>query len=217
MTSTIRADLTSSESLPTRKTVKRAIRSLALVLAILVLLGLIFHTAILTGMGAYLVNAAAPEKADIGLVLGGDYEGNRILTAAQLVRRGFAPQVLVSGPGGFYGYHECDLAIPFAIKAGYPESYFVHFENEAKSTKEEAQSALARLRQLGVHKVLLITSDYHTRRAAKIFRAAAPDLQFVVVAAPDRSFTADGWWHSRQGQKVAFLEWVKTVTERFGI
>ena len=196
---------------------KRAFRILALALVSAVLLGLIFHNAVLTGMGSYLVNAGAPEKADLALVLGGDFDGNRILTAAQLVRRGFAPRVLVSGPGRFYGKHECDLAIPFAVKAGYPESYFLHFENEARSTKEEAGAVVARLRQLGTHKILLITSNYHTRRAGRIFRAAGPDLQFVVVAAPDRSFTADGWWHSRDGQKVAFMEWVKTVTERFGI
>jgi uncharacterized SAM-binding protein YcdF (DUF218 family) len=197
--------------------VKRFLRTLALILVCVVLLGLMFHNAVLAGVGSYLVKAQSPEKADIALVLAGDADGNRILAAAQLARRGYIPQVLVSGPGGVYGYHECDLAIPFAVKAGYPESYFVHFENEARSTKEEARDAVARLHQMGVHKVLLVTSDFHTRRAGGIFRSAAPDLQFVVVSAPDKYFTAAGWWHSRQGQKVAFFEWVKTVTEWFGI
>ena len=196
---------------------KRALRSLALALAAVILLGLVFHNALLGAMGSYLIRAQAPEKADIALVLAGDGNGNRILTAAQLARRGYIPQILVSGPSGMYGHYECDLAIPFAVKAGYPESYFLHLENEARSTKEEAQDALARLRKMGVHKVLLVTSDYHTRRAGRIYRSAAPDLQFVVVAAPDVSFTADGWWRNRQGQKIAFIEWVKTVTERFGI
>ena len=196
---------------------KRALRTLALALAAAVVLGLIFHNAVLAGLGSYLVQAGAPEKTDIALVLAGDTNGNRILTAAQLARRGYVSRVLVSGPGGLYGYHECDLAIPFAVKAGYPESYFLHFEHEARSTKEEADVAITRMRQLGAHRVLLVTSDYHTRRAARIFRAAAPDLHFIVVAAPDKDFTAGGWWHSREGQKVAFTEWVKTVTERFGI
>ena len=71
------------------------------------------------------------------------------------------------------------------MKAGFPESYFVHLENDARSTQEEARDAIARLRQLGVHSVLLVTSDYHTRRAGKIFRSAAPDLRFIVVAAPE--------------------------------
>jgi len=197
--------------------VKRAFRILALVLAAILVLGLIFHNAVLTALGSYLVKAEAPQKADIALVLAGDSTGNRILTAAQLARRGYVSRVLVSGPSGFYGYHECELAIPFAMKAGYPESYFLHFENDARSTKEEARDVVARLRQLGVHKVLLVTSDYHTRRAGKIFRTTAPDLQFIVVAAPDMNFTPGGWWHNRQGEKTALIEWLKTVTEPFGI
>lgn len=196
---------------------KRLLRTLALVLALAVILGLIFHSAVLAGLGSYLVKSEPPEKADLAVVLAGDADGNRILAAAQLVRRGYVPKVLVSGPGGIYGYHECDLAIPFAVKAGYPQSYFLHFENEARSTREEARDTVAHLRQLGVHKVLLVTSDYHTRRAGKIFRSAAPDLQFVVVAAPDSNFTPGGWWHNRQGEKTAFIEWIKTITEPFGI
>jgi uncharacterized SAM-binding protein YcdF (DUF218 family) len=196
---------------------KRPFRSFALVLIAIVVLGLIFQNAILAALGSYLIKSEPPQKADIALVLAGDGEGYRILKAAQLVRQGYVPDVLVSGPSGMYGQYECDLAIPFAVKAGYPESYFMHFENEARSTQEEARDAVTRLRQLGMHKVLVVTSDYHTRRAGKIFRTAAPDLQFVVVAAPDRYFTADGWWHNRQGKKIAFNEWIKTLTEPFGI
>jgi uncharacterized SAM-binding protein YcdF (DUF218 family) len=197
--------------------VKRALRILALVLVAVIVLALIFHNAVLAGLGSYLIKAEAPQKADIALVLAGDGNGNRILTAAQLTRRGYVSKVLVSGPSGTYGHYECDLAIPFAVKAGYPESYFLHFENDAGSTQEEARDTIARLRQLGAHKILLVTSDYHTRRAGKIYRAAAPDLQFIVVAAPDTNFTPDGWWHNRQGEKTAFLEWIKTLTEPFGI
>lgn len=213
MTSVTSAGPTNSAPIP----VKRAGQALVLVLVAAVVLGLIFHNAVLAGMGSYLVNADPPEKADMALVLAGDGDGHRILKAAQLARQGYVSKILVSGPSGIYGQYECDLAIPFAVKAGYPESYFIHFENEARSTQEEARDAVKRLRQLGAHKVLLVTSDYHTRRAGKIFRTAAPDLQFIVVAAPDTSFTPDGWWHNRQGEKIAFNEWMKTVTEPFGI
>jgi uncharacterized SAM-binding protein YcdF (DUF218 family) len=213
VTSAISAGRTSSRV----SLVSRAARILLVVVLTVAVLALIFHNAVLTGLGTYLVKAVPPEKADIALVLAGDSEGNRILKAAQLAREGYVTKVLVSGPSGIYGYHECDLAIPFAVKAGYPESYFVHLENDARSTQEEARDAIARLRQLGVHNVLLVTSDYHTRRSGKIYRAAAPDLRFIVVAAPDVSFTPDGWWRNRQGEKIAFNEWLKTLTEPFGI
>jgi uncharacterized SAM-binding protein YcdF (DUF218 family) len=197
--------------------VKRGSRSLALAAAALLFLAGVFHNRLLSAVGSYLVKADAPGPADIGLVLAGDSFGNRIRTGAELVRAGYVPKVLVSGPSGFYGFHECDLAIPFAVKAGYPESYFVHFENEARSTAQESQAAAAVLRQMGVHKVLLVTSDFHTRRAGSTFRATAPDLQFVVVAAPDQSFRADGWWRSREGRKTTLLEWMKTVATWFSL
>jgi uncharacterized SAM-binding protein YcdF (DUF218 family) len=182
-----------------------------------ILLGFVFHNAILGAVGSRLVNAESPERADVVVVLAGDTYGDRIKKGAELVKQGYASHVLVSGPSGLYGYHECDLAIPYAVKAGYPESYFLHAENDARSTVEEAQALLSYLRKEAAHRVLLVTSDYHTRRSGRIFRAAAPDLQFVVVAAQGPEFSPDGWWRTRQGRKIALVEWLKTFAEWFGI
>jgi uncharacterized SAM-binding protein YcdF (DUF218 family) len=175
------------------------------------------HTQILSAFGSYLVRADAPEKADAALVLGGDSSGNRIRTGAELMRQGYVRKVVVSGPGEVYGLHECDLAIPFAVKKGYPESYFEHAEHFAHSTAEEARATLPQLRRDGYRRIVLVTSDYHTRRAAKVFRMAAPDLTFFVVAAPDPYFSASGWWHNREGQKTFLTEWEKTVATWFGL
>ena len=186
--------------------------------AALVLLALlVFHSAILGAIGDYLVQAGPPQKADIALVLAGDSTGQRITTAAQLVRDGYAPKVLVSGPAGMYGYYECDLAIPFAEKEGFPSAYFIPLQHHALSTKEEAQAVLPEVRQTGAKSVLLITSDFHTRRAGKIFRSAAPDLTFYVVAAPNEYFSPHGWWHNREGRKLFMFESMKTVAEWFGL
>jgi uncharacterized SAM-binding protein YcdF (DUF218 family) len=157
------------------------------------------------------VAAEPPTKADAIVVLAGDSRGNRILKAAELVKQGYAPKAIVSGPDGTYGFYECDLAIPFAVKAGYLESYFVHLENRARSTREEAHVAVAELRRMGVHRVLVVTSDFHTRRAGRMYREEAPDLEIHMVAAPDTYFSADGWWHNREGRKTLFLEWSKTL------
>jgi uncharacterized SAM-binding protein YcdF (DUF218 family) len=177
----------------------------------------VFHNQLFSSLGSFLVNAGPPVKADVVLVLDGDETGQRILTAAQLVRDGFAPQVLVSGSTGVYGNYSCDLAIPFAVKHGFPESYFVHFENQASSTFEEARAVLPVIHQHGYRRILLVTSDYHTRRAGSIYRAQAPDLTFILVAAPDRHFSPDGWWHDREGRKTFLFEWMKTVANWVGI
>jgi len=196
---------------------KRRLWPGVLLLLIVVLLAVILRAPILSALGAYLVRADAPQKADAVLVLAGDGWGHRILAGAQLAREGYAPKVLVSGPDGAYGNHDCELAIPFAVKHGFPASYFVHVEHTGRSTMAEAKAVLTVIRRMGIHRLLIVTSDYHTRRAGSIFRTLAPDLKILVVAAPDEFFTSDGWWHTREGQKTFLLEWEKTVSTWFGV
>jgi uncharacterized SAM-binding protein YcdF (DUF218 family) len=182
-----------------------------------VLYAILLHARILTALAGYLDQSGPPEKADAVFVLAGDASGQRILKGAELVRQGYAPRAIVSGPAGDYGYYECDLAIPFAVKAGYPGSEFVPFPNHAHSTREEAAAAAEELRSLGAHRVLLVTSLYHTRRAGSLFRAAAPGLKFIVVSAPDENFNPDGWWRNREARKTFLIEWLKTVSGWFQI
>jgi len=193
--------------------VKRILRATALIIATAVVLMIVFHPVVLAALGNFLVKAGSPEKADVIVVLAGDGFGHRILTAADLIKQGYAPKALISGPDGNYGIYECDLAIPFAVRAGDPESYFTHLEHHARSTLDEAKVIVEKLREMGVKRVLLVTSNFHTRRAGKIFRRTAPDIDFIVVAAPDEFFQPDNWWHNREASKTFVYEWMKTVAE----
>jgi uncharacterized SAM-binding protein YcdF (DUF218 family) len=192
-------------------------------LCALVLLVILFltRTLWLKAIGYALVHDEGPAKADIAVVLAGDAYGHRIVKAGELVRAGDVPAVLVSGPGGAYGLHETDLAIPFAVRNGFPAQWFIPLPNETHSTQEEAAVVLAELRRRNVKSFLLVTSDYHTARAARIYRAAeraaggGPEMR--VVAAPDEYFHANSWWRSREGRKVAFFEWSKTAATALGL
>ncbi|HXG34846.1 MAG TPA: YdcF family protein [Bryobacteraceae bacterium] len=195
---------------------RRRILQAAGVCALIVAAGALTHGWWLAALGGFLVRADPPGRAELAVVLAGDWWGNRILKAGELVRRGYVPRALVSGPDGAYGYHECDLAIPFAVRRGFPEHWFVHLHHRGYSTREEAQAVLPELRRRGIRSVLIVTSDYHTRRAGAIYRSLAPDLQIRVVAAPDAFFRADTWWQTRQGRKQWFYEALKTVTGWFG-
>jgi uncharacterized SAM-binding protein YcdF (DUF218 family) len=149
--------------------------------------------------------------------LAGDGFGYRILKGAELVKQGYAPKVFMSGPTGHYDVGEDELAINFAVKHGFPREWFIGVPNDSRSTREEANSMLGELRKRGIRSFLLVTSDYHTRRSARIYRDVAKDLTFHVVAAKDRYFRADGWWRVREGRKIALVEWTKLVTYLFGI
>ncbi|HEV2691070.1 MAG TPA: YdcF family protein [Bryobacteraceae bacterium] len=185
--------------------------------AVLLLLLLLTHRFWLTALGSYLVHAEAPAPADMIVVLAGDYHGGRILTAAALVRQGLAPQALISGPSDFFDMHESDLAIPFAVRHGYPESYFIALPNDSRSTVSEAEVVLAELRKRNVHKIDIVTSNFHTRRSGYIYRARAHDMEIHLVAAPDQYFTPDGWWKNRDARKIFVVEWMKTVATWLGM
>jgi uncharacterized SAM-binding protein YcdF (DUF218 family) len=185
---------------------------LLLALAILYLT----RTSWLEAMGQYLVDTQPPEHADMIVVLGGDWYGNRILMAAELARQGYAPRVLVSGGGYLYGKYEGDMAVPFAVSHGYNETMFIKLLQPVTSTRDEARAVIPELRRRGVKKYILVTSEFHTRRAGNLFRQIGPDLEVRVVASPD-TLHWNNWWVEREGRKTFLMEWTKTVTSTVGM
>lgn len=168
-------------------------------------------------LGQYLIQAEEPVKSDCIFVLAGDTRGQRILRAAELYRAGMAPKVFVSGAGQFYGQTEDELAIPFAKQNGAADVPFTGLPNDGRSTVSEARSALPKLREAGCHSVLVVTSDFHTRRAGRILRRVWPDLRGRMVSAPTVEFDVTRWWTDRNYQKTFFFEWTKTVTDWIGL
>ena len=116
-----------------------------------------------------------------------------------------------------FRFIEQAVTVAFAVRHGYPESYFVALPNDARSTKAEADDVLAALNTWHAHRIDIVTSNYHTRRAGNIYRAKAPGLEIHMVAAPDVFFTPDGWWRDRDARKVFLMEWMKTVATWLGM
>jgi uncharacterized SAM-binding protein YcdF (DUF218 family) len=190
--------------------------------ALILLLAIYFtRTSWLGALGSALVEDDGLAKADAVVVLGGDTWGSRIETAANLVRAGYAPVVLISGSPGPYGTNEADYAIPYITRKGYPAEWFVALGNNAMSTHDESYVVLEELRRRQVRSVILVTSNFHTARAARTFRATERvlgwHLELRVVPAPDPYFSAGSWWLNREGRKTALSEWEKTIANALGI
>ena len=199
-----------------KKTASRSARAVQL-LILAVVAAVIFHEPIFRWLARVLITSETPEKADIVIVLAGDSFGERILKGCELIRQGYAPKALVSGPKVFYGRHEDEFAIQWAVDRGCNREWFEGVPNELKSTREETAMFRRMMHERGVKTYLLVTSNFHTARAARIFRREIPDIRAVVVAAAYPEFDPDGWWKERQQRKVFAIEWMKTVTEPFGI
>lgn len=189
---------------------------------LLVLLAATLARAIwLPWIGEALVRNDGPGKADIAVVLAGDTAGGRIETAAQMVQAGYVPAAIIDGPMGPYRNRECDLAIAYIVREGYPKDWFVPLPMTAHSTAEEAAHVAAELERRHVASFALITSEFHTARAGRTFRAVLRQrgdrLAMRVVGTKDDFFQPAAWWQDREGRKITLLEWTKTVAAVFGM
>jgi uncharacterized SAM-binding protein YcdF (DUF218 family) len=188
-----------------------------LLFVIVVVLGWLFRLQLLTLAGTALVEDDGAVKADAIVVLGGDGYGTRILRGAELKQRGYASRVLVCGPQSLLG-HESDITIAYAGKKGYPAALFeaIDLPESAKSTRTEAQYVGGLLRAQGVKSIDLVTSNFHTRRAAWLWRKEVPGISIHVVPAPDPNFSPGTWFKTREGEKTFLLEWTKTIFSHAG-
>lgn len=180
----------------------------------LLILGAFFWLArkpILVAAAEYLIKTDAPQKADVIVVLGGDGSGARILRGCKLLADGFADQLWVSGSISFYGRSEGDLAIEYAASKACPASKMIALRNAVDSTRDEAIAIGKMLHERGCRRYLLVTSNFHTRRAGRTFREFSPDLEAIVIAAEDEEFPVDRWWQLRHARKTFFYEWIKTL------
>lgn len=185
-------------------------------LGVLILL-FVLHEPLFILAGNALVEDDGAVKADAIVVLGGDAYGTRILRAAELYKAGYAPRLLVSGPKNLLG-DDSNATITYAARKGYPASMFeaIPLPGDADSTRSEAEYVGRMLRAQGVKSIDLVTSNYHTRRAAWLWRKVNPGLRVNVVPAPDPYFSPESWFHTRTGQKTFVLEWTKTVASHLG-
>lgn len=163
--------------------------------------------------GRVLVLDDSPRASDAIVMLGDDnYSGDRATKAAELLKAGWAPRVIASGRYLRPYISIADLEQRDLTQRGAPASAIVRFPNRAQNTREECTALSQLLAERGWKHVLLVTSNYHTRRAGYICSRVLPSgTELHVVAAPDVEFSPDNWWHTRQGRKIFFHETIGFV------
>lgn len=189
-----------------------------LLAAAIVLLAWFLRGAILAPVGTFLDNGEAPRKAEAALVLAGGWRGERVLKAGDLVRQGYVPYVVLSGPPSYYEQPECTYAIPFAVQHGLKAEWFQCAPNRATSTEEEAVAMVQELGRRGIRKCLVVSVRTHMRRARILFNEVKPaGMELHFIAAEDRAFRLEEWYKTREGRKTVLLEWLKLATTPLGL
>lgn len=196
---------------PRPRPVLRLVRRAVLVVVLgLAAIALIRWKATLAWFGEYLVCADRAEHADLIVVMGGDFWGPRVVTAAELGAQGLAPLVLISGPP--YGNRpEGELAVEYLVQRGYPRNLFEVFAHDQRSTLGEVLALCPELNRRRVKRVIVVTSSYHSRRCEILFRLFCPGIQFLSVPAPDDHYYAGGWWNDAGSRDLFFSEWSKIL------
>ena len=181
---------------------------LILFLALLLVLYLV-RRPILQFAGELLIVEDPMQPSDVLIVLGGDnLHGDRAARAAELYRGRWAPRVVASGPPLRSYASEADLTYKDLSERGVPADALIRLAHSAQNTHEEAQAIRRLVAARGWERVLIVTSNYHTRRSRYIFRRVLPaSVQVCVVSAPDHDFDSSTWWHTRRGQKLFLDEW----------
>ncbi len=145
----------------------------------------------------------ANSKADALIVLSDDnFYADRATRAAELFREGKAPIVVASGRrlrpmAGIAELMEHDL-----VERGVPKDKIVRLAHDADNTQEEAEALTKLAAQRKWHSVIVVTSNYHTRRARYIFRRVFPQgIEVRVASAHDGDFDPQHWWEKRKSVK----------------
>jgi uncharacterized SAM-binding protein YcdF (DUF218 family) len=196
-----------------RLSAKRPSRWLLSLLAaalLLIAVLLVFRQQVLIRLGESLVVSDSLERASLIYVFAGDFWGSRVLLGAQLGSEGWAPQVILSG-GRYQGRYASDLSVDFAVAHGYPRRLFLPIRLEAQSTVEEAQAMGPIFHRLGAKRIILVTSNFHSRRAAQVFRLFLPEFDFRMEGAADDVFDPEDWWTRPQERHLFFAEYQKML------
>lgn len=179
---------------------------------------LVFRITILHGIGSFLIKTDASCKADALYVLGGA-SFDRGTYSGHLLMAGCVPVAYCTGENVPASYKaegrmvtEADLSRSAAIRAGADPTKVLPFPY-GTSTWEEAAGVLYHAKSMGFDTVLVLTTDFHTRRVGKVFSQRFRDsgMAVLVQAAPSSEYDAARWWKSEEGLLMVNNEYVKSL------
>jgi uncharacterized SAM-binding protein YcdF (DUF218 family) len=197
----------------TRYTVLKSVTAKPLIAAVIVFVIIAGAFGALRA-GSYLV-VNHPERSDVIVVLAGDHNDRRYWRGLQLLREGYGQQMVVDASseliyGRTYAQHAADFV---AQSAGDNKSQISICTITNDSTVQESSNLRGCLAQMhpAPQSALIVTSDFHTRRALSIMRSRLPQYRWSVAAVSDTAVFGEPWWHDREWAKTCVYEWEKLV------
>jgi uncharacterized SAM-binding protein YcdF (DUF218 family) len=188
-------------------------RELAKLLIAVVLIAAIAVVGMLRSGNQLVVNH--PEQSDLIVVLAGDHNDLRYWRGLELLREGYGQRMLVDAPADLsYGRSYAQYAADFVAQTAgekRPQIGICTVTND--STSQETSDVRRCLAKINPEpkSVLLVTNDFHTRRALSIFTTRLPQYHWSSAAVLDPERFGEPWWHNREWAKVYIYESEKFI------
>ena len=195
----------------------------------LVLVGVLAAGWFLYYGGRYLQHEDPLQKSDAIFVLAGT-RAQRPLEAIDLYKEGYAPIVILS-PGieedaevllrkrGVRFPRQDELQREVLVQSGIPPAAVLSTGDFVDNTAQEANLLRAIVQARGWQRIIVVTSKYHTRRAAFAFRRGLEGTGAQVIMRATRYDSSDParWWRRRGDIRFALSEWQKLLAYRLGL
>jgi uncharacterized SAM-binding protein YcdF (DUF218 family) len=148
-----------------------------------------------------------PGPSDAVVVMAGDPDYERTITAAALVRDGAVPLLVLTGGEPGPGDSAESLRAKAIALGVAPER--IRLETTSHSTREAVLAVAPILRSAGARTVTVVTSPYHQRRAAAAARRAWPGVAVRSRPAAASSWRPHRWWREERSRGIVVTEYLK--------
>jgi uncharacterized SAM-binding protein YcdF (DUF218 family) len=180
------------------------LRLISWALLLLVLFAIyLLRAPILRAVGSVWIVDEPVESADAIVLLGDDnYPAQRASRAAELYHERRAPVIVACGRFLRPYVSIADLMQKDLTDRGVPAAAILRLASFARNTREEAVVVRRTAEQRRWKRIIVVTSNYHTRRTRYIYRRVMRGAaEFRVVAARDSEYLPENWWQTRTGWK----------------
>ncbi|NOT27592.1 MAG: YdcF family protein [Acidobacteria bacterium] len=185
-------------------------QAVAAILALLAALGVGLRIA-----GTLLVVGRPVTNPDAIISLA-SHEWERLPTTARLARTNEAAVVVLTlpQPATIYNCHDCSGRLDRLQHLGIASDRVRIIPLTAPGTHGEALAAVAFARRTAIHRLLIVTTPYHTRRALAVFRSVFEGMPVEIGIEPaSESSPAQParWWASPYDRAYVAYEWAAAL------
>ncbi len=163
------------------------------------------------GLGFFLSPQATLQKSDAIVVISGGQTQTRAEHGIELYKAGWAPKIIFSGAAQDDGPSNAAAMAQLARDEGVSDSAIIT-EEDSQTTFQNAVDTKRIVDGNNWHKIILVTSPYHQRRADMTFNHVyGSDYTILGSSSVDDRWSKRFWYHSGYSFNVSMSELRKIV------